>query len=71
MYNRNDPSLYEVLAIDDSVPMDKEAARCWLKNLQHPFRLTIMHVCRLSATITLCVAYFLKRLSPIQFSAHK
>ncbi|RTL36083.1 MAG: hypothetical protein EKK48_27400 [Candidatus Melainabacteria bacterium] len=70
MYNRADPSLFDVLAIDDSLPMDKEAARCWLVNLKHPLRLTVMHVCRLGATITLCTAYFLKRLFPIQFSAH-
>lgn len=71
MYNRADPSLFDVLAIDDSLPMDKEAARCWLANLNHPLRLTVMHVCRLGATITLCTAYFLKRLFPWQFSAHR
>ena len=71
MYDRNDPSLFEVLEIDDSLPMDKEAARCWIANLKHPLRLTVMHLCRLGATITLCCAYFLKRLFPIQFSAHR
>jgi hypothetical protein len=70
MYNRKDPSLFDVLAIDDTLPIDADAARCWIANLEHPFRLTIMHICRLGATITLCTAYFLKRLIPLQFSAH-
>jgi hypothetical protein len=42
----------------------------WLVNLKHPFRQTIMHMCRLGATITLCSAYFIKRLLPFQFAAH-
>jgi hypothetical protein len=71
MYDRSNPSLLHVLAIDDSLPIDKEAARCWLINLEHPFRLTLMHFCRFGATITLCTAYMLKRLIPIQFSAHR
>src|ERR1700722_1406294 len=69
-YNRSDPSLFSILQIDDTLPMDPVVVKCWLVNLKHPFRMTVMHVCRLSATITLCAAYFLKRLLPWQFSAH-
>jgi hypothetical protein len=70
-YNRVNPSLFDVLAVDDTLPIDPVVMDYWLVNLKHPFRATIMHVCRFCATITLCLAYFLKRLLPIQFSAHK
>lgn len=71
MYNRENPSLFDVLAIDDSLPINKEVARCWLINMEHPFRQAIMHVCRFCATIVLCLTYFFKRLVPLQFSAHR
>jgi hypothetical protein len=70
MYSRTDPSLLDVLEKDDTLPMDPMVVKYWLANLRHPFRQTVMHVCRLSATISLCTMYFLKRLLPIQFSAH-
>ncbi len=69
-YNRADPSLFDVLAVDNTLPIDPLVMDYWLVNLRHPFRQTIMHVCRFGATITLCLAYFLKRLLPVQFSAH-
>jgi hypothetical protein len=68
-YNRVDPSLFDVLAVDDTLPIDPIVMDYWLVNLKHPFRATIMHMCRFGATITLCTAYFLKRLLPFQFSA--
>lgn len=70
MYDRKNPSLFDVLAIDDTLPIDQEVARCWLVNLKHPFRATLMHVCRLSCTAALLSVYFIKRLIPLQFSAH-
>ncbi|HEY9755177.1 MAG TPA: hypothetical protein V6C97_08450 [Oculatellaceae cyanobacterium] len=70
MYSRVDPSLFDVLEIDDTLPIDPVVTQYWLKNLKHPFRATVMHVCRLVATLTLCSTYFLKRLLPFQFSAH-
>jgi len=71
MYSRVDPSLFDVLEIDDTLPMDPAVTQYWLKNLKHPLRATVMHVCRLIATISLCLTYFLKRLLPFQFSAHR
>jgi hypothetical protein len=70
MYSRTDPSLLDVLAKDDTLPIDASVMQYWLVNLRHPFRATVMHICRLGATISLCITYFLKRLMPIQFSAH-
>jgi len=70
LYDRRNPSLFDVLAVDDTLPIDRTVMDYWLVNLKHPFRQTIMHVCRFGATITLCLAYFFKRLLPFQFSAH-
>ena len=71
MYNRVNPSLFDVLDVDDTLPISAEVRKLWIKNLKHPFRLTVMHLVRLSATITLSTTYFLKRMVPIQFCAHK
>src|SRR5258708_953186 len=71
MYNRQNPSLFDVLERDDTLPIDVTAREAWLKNLKHPFRMTVMHLCRLAATMTLCTTYFVKRLIPIQFCAHE
>ena len=71
MYNRENPSLFDVLDVDDSLPIGADVRSLWIKNLKHPFRLTVMHLVRFMATITLCTSYFLKRLIPIQFCAHK
>jgi hypothetical protein len=70
MYNRVNPSLFDVLAKDDTLPIDASVREAWLINLKHPFRMTVMHVCRLLATSALCTTYFLKRIIPIQFCAH-
>jgi hypothetical protein len=70
MYSRSDPSLLDVLEKDDTLPIDRSVMQCWIANLRHPLRATVMHVCRLFATVSLCLTYFLKRLIPIQFSAH-
>jgi hypothetical protein len=70
MYDRINPSLLDVLEIDDTLPLDKKAIKYWIANLKNPLRASVMHLCRLSATIVLCVAYFLKRLIPLQFSMH-
>lgn len=70
-YDRKNPSLFDVLAREDTLPIDPTVAKYWLINLKHPFRKTVMHVCRFGATVSLCTTYFLKRLLPIQFSAHR
>jgi len=70
-YDRADPSPLDVLAVDDALPSDPIVLEYWLSNLRHPARLTLLHVCRLTATLILCLIYFMKRLLPFQFSAHR
>ena len=71
MYDRRDPSPLDVLARDDTLPTDPVVLQYWLANLRHPARQTLLHVCRLTATVVLCLTYFVKRLLPFQFSAHR
>jgi len=70
MYNRINPSLLDVLVVDDTLPIDKEALGYWIANLKNPLRASVMHLCRFSATCILCLTYFFKRFVPIQFAAH-
>jgi hypothetical protein len=70
-YERADPSPLAVLAVDDALPADPVVLEYWLANLRHPARLTLLHLCRLIATVILCLVYFVKRLLPFQFSAHR
>lgn len=71
MFDRNNPSLMDVLEVDDSLPMEPSARRYWLVNLRHPLRMTVLHVTRMIASAVLIIAYFIKRLLPFQFSAHR
>lgn len=71
MYDRVNPSLMDVLEVDDSLPMDPLARRYWIVNLRHPLRMTVMHVTRMIASGVLITAYFIKRLLPFQFAFHR
>jgi hypothetical protein len=70
-YNRADPSAFDVLAVDDGLPADPVVLDYWISNLRHSTRLTLLHACRLPATLILCLVYFVKRLIPFQFTAHR
>ncbi|MBM75967.1 MAG: hypothetical protein CMK59_11255 [Proteobacteria bacterium] len=62
--------LSEVLDVDDTLPIAPIVRQCWLKDLQNPLRWFILPVLRILCTIILHIIYFVKRLIPIQFSAH-
>jgi len=64
-------TLYEVLACDDSLPIDGEALRCWLADLSNPLRWAVLPLLRVCCSVNLHLTYFLKRLIPIQFRAHR
>lgn len=70
MYDRVNPSLMDVLEIDDSLPLDPIVRKYWIVNLRHGFRQTLMHVTRFIASGVLISAYFVKRMLPFQFAAH-
>lgn len=70
MFDRRNPSLFDILEGDDTLPLDPFTRRCWVANLRHPLRLSVMHLVRLGASLLLFVAYFVKRALPFQFRAH-
>ncbi|MBM65504.1 MAG: hypothetical protein CMH55_04635 [Myxococcales bacterium] len=71
MSERSAATLYEALLADDSHPIDPVAKKYWLQDLQNPLRLSLLPLMRIGCTLTLHTVYFLKRLIPIQFRAHR
>ena len=71
MSERQAATLYEALLADDSHPIDPVAKTYWLQDLQNPLRLSLLPLMRIGCTLTLHTVYFLKRLIPIQFRAHR
>ena len=63
-----DPYL-QALAIDDTLPIDPEAKRLWLDDLQNPLRWTVLPVLQATFACVLHVTWLLKRLSPIDVRA--
>lgn len=71
MSDRQAATLYEALVADDSHPIDPVAKKYWIQDLQNPLRLSLLPLMRIGCTLTLHTAYFVKRLIPIQFRAHR
>ena len=71
MSNRPAATLYEALFADDSHPIDPVAKSYWLQDLKNPLRLSLLPLMRIICSATLHTAYFIKRLLPIQFRAHR
>ena len=70
-HGRMPASLSDALGGDDSLPLDLEAKEYWLKDLQNPLRIIILPTLKILLSITLHITYYLKRLSPIQWRAHR
>ena len=64
-------SIQEVLAVDDSLPMDPRAHQYWVKDLRNPLRKFWLPVLRVLMSLVLHTTYVLKRAIPLQFSAHR
>ena len=70
-HGRMPATLSDALSGDDSLPLDFEAKEYWLKDLQNPLRVIILPTLKVLLSITLHLTYYLKRLSPIQWRAHR
>ena len=70
-HGRMPASLSDALGGDDSLPLDSEAKEYWLKDLQNPLRVIVLPTLKVLLSITLHITYYLKRLSPIQWRAHR
>lgn len=70
MHDRENPSLYDALEEDDSLPLDPEIRKLWVKNLRSPLRRGGLSLIRIIRTLMLYVFYFVRRITPnfLQFS---
>lgn len=64
MYDRADPSLHDILAVDDVLPMDAKVRELWVYNLRHPMRRGVLSLVRIIRTLTLYLFYFGRRILP-------
>ncbi len=64
MYDRSNPSLYDVLEFDDALPMDPYVRHLWVKNLRSPLRRGVLSLVRIIRTLMLYVFYFGRRITP-------
>ncbi len=70
-HGRMPSTLSEALDGDDSLPLDPVAKEYWLKDLQNPLRVIILPTLKVILSITLHITYYVKRLLPIQWRAHR
>lgn len=70
-HGRMPSTLIEALDGDDSLPLDPAAKEYWLKDLQNPLRVIILPTLKVILSITLHITYYVKRLIPIQWRAHR
>ena len=68
MYDRNNPGLLDVLALDDTLPIDSTVKEYWIRNLKSPLRRGPLSLIRIVRTLSLYVFYFFRRILPFQFS---
>ncbi len=70
-HGRMPATLSDALTGDKSLPLDDEAKEFWLKDLKNPLRIIILPTLRILLTITLHITYYIKRLLPFQWKAHR
>ena len=60
----------QAVAVDDSIPIDKDAVNLWMADLQNPFRWVFRPLCQFIFAILLHMIWLFKRLPLPQFSTH-
>jgi hypothetical protein len=70
-YNRRDPNAWDVLFVDQAIPLDPVAKAYMLKDLQHWTRGYLLVLIRAIANIFLAIIMTTKRLLPFQFRAYR
>ena len=66
-YNRRDPDVWDVLYLDNSIPVDPVAKTHMIRDLKHWTRIYLLIPIRIFANISLAFILTLKRLLPFQF----
>ena len=69
-YNRRDPSVWDVLFCDRSIPVDLVAKAYMLRDLQNWTRNYLLIPIKVIANVLLALIMIVKRLLPFQFSAY-
>jgi hypothetical protein len=70
MNNKIGSPYLKAIRFDDSLPIDDEAAKLWLQDLNNGFRWTLRPILQLFFAALLHLVWFIKRLPLPQFSAH-
>ncbi len=70
-YNRRDPNTWDVLYIDQAIPLDPVAKAYMLKDLQHWTRSYLLVPIKAIANILLALIMVIKRCLPFQFHAYR
>ena len=70
-HGRMPATLSDALTGDKSLPLDDQAKEYWLKDLKNPLRIIVLPTLRILLSITLHITYYVKRLIPIQWKAHR
>ncbi len=69
--DRQNPNAWEILYIDQAIPLDAEAKAYMIKDLQSWSRNYLLIPIKVIANISLAVIMTFKRILPFQFSSHK
>lgn len=64
MYDRTNPSLFDCLEEEDTLPVDSRVRRYWVHNLRSPMRRGPLSLIRIVRTLMLYGFYFLRRITP-------
>jgi hypothetical protein len=70
MSETREPSLWEVMAVDPSIPMDRAALRLVISDQRRPSRALVYPWLRIVSRVAVTVIVVGKRACPVRFSAH-
>lgn len=70
-YNRRDPNTWDVLYLDQAIPVDLQAKAYMIQDLRSWTRIYLLIPIKIIANILLAVIMTVKRLLPFQFTAYK
>jgi hypothetical protein len=70
MYDTSSPSLWEVMAVDPSIPIDQATLRLMIRDQRRASRTLLYPWIRILSRVTVTLIVIGKRVGPVRFSAH-
>ena len=70
MYDASGPSLWEVMAVDPSIPIDQATLRLMIRDQRRPSRTYLYPWIRILSRVAVTLIVAGKRVCPVRFSAH-